>query len=159
MGDRQLKDWISIVAALVAVISFGLTYIRSDGILFALGLMGLAYGLFSGAFVTVLFIRWGRRRRGLFLLLLIPFVLLVAFCTFGFVIAAVEDGFSNFNFLNFFGILGFLLAIVFGVGALHDSYTTSHKACPDCAETVLAKAHVCKHCGYRWSELTEVAKA
>lgn len=26
-----------------------------------------------------------------------------------------------------------------------------HKQCPDCAETVLAAANVCKHCGYRFS--------
>jgi phage FluMu protein Com len=26
----------------------------------------------------------------------------------------------------------------------------SSKKCPDCAETILADAHVCKHCGYRF---------
>jgi hypothetical protein len=25
------------------------------------------------------------------------------------------------------------------------------KKCPDCAETVLAEARVCKHCGYRFT--------
>jgi len=25
------------------------------------------------------------------------------------------------------------------------------KKCPDCAETILADAHVCKHCGYRFA--------
>jgi predicted RNA-binding Zn-ribbon protein involved in translation (DUF1610 family) len=26
----------------------------------------------------------------------------------------------------------------------------AHKECPDCGEQVLAKARVCKHCGFRW---------
>ena len=28
------------------------------------------------------------------------------------------------------------------------------KACPDCAETILAAAKVCKHCGYRYAPLS-----
>ena len=28
------------------------------------------------------------------------------------------------------------------------------KACPDCAESVLAEANVCKHCGYRFAAAT-----
>jgi Uncharacterised protein family UPF0547 len=35
-----------------------------------------------------------------------------------------------------------------GPGARHDEQET--KTCPDCAETVLAAARVCKHCGYRF---------
>jgi len=30
-----------------------------------------------------------------------------------------------------------------------------HKQCPDCAETVLAAANVCKHCGYRFARQGE----
>jgi len=30
--------------------------------------------------------------------------------------------------------------------------TPETKSCPDCAETVLAAANVCKHCGYRFDE-------
>ncbi len=29
--------------------------------------------------------------------------------------------------------------------------TRATKKCPDCAETVLSDAHVCKHCGYRFA--------
>jgi hypothetical protein len=36
--------------------------------------------------------------------------------------------------------------------------TDSTKQCPDCAETVLAEAHVCKHCGYRFDEAPPPAK-
>jgi uncharacterized protein UPF0547 len=31
------------------------------------------------------------------------------------------------------------------------------KKCPDCAETVLSDAKVCKHCGYRFGDTTSVA--
>lgn len=34
-----------------------------------------------------------------------------------------------------------------------------NKACPDCAETVLADANVCKHCGYRFAPATQEATA
>jgi predicted RNA-binding Zn-ribbon protein involved in translation (DUF1610 family) len=33
------------------------------------------------------------------------------------------------------------------------------KKCPDCAETILADAKVCKHCGYRFSATAPVASA
>ena len=29
-------------------------------------------------------------------------------------------------------------------------FAATHKKCPDCAEMVLADAHVCKHCGFRF---------
>lgn len=29
------------------------------------------------------------------------------------------------------------------------------KTCPDCAETILAAARVCKHCGYRFAPIAE----
>ena len=135
------------------MISFGLTYLRSDGILFALGLMGLAYGIFSLGFGTVLFLRWRRKHRGWFRLLLLPFILLCLLCVVGF-ISMTEAGFSSFNPLHVYGVFGFSLAILFGVGGLHSSYTASYKMCPDCAETVLAKANVCKHCGFRWAQLS-----
>jgi hypothetical protein len=32
--------------------------------------------------------------------------------------------------------------------------TNATKKCPDCAETVLADARVCKHCGYRFAPAT-----
>jgi rRNA maturation endonuclease Nob1 len=33
------------------------------------------------------------------------------------------------------------------------------KKCPDCAETILADAKVCKHCGYRFTATTSAAAA
>ena len=27
----------------------------------------------------------------------------------------------------------------------------THKKCPDCAESILVEARVCKHCGYKFS--------
>ena len=36
------------------------------------------------------------------------------------------------------------------IDAVHGSGPT--RECPDCAETVLAAARVCKHCGYRFEE-------
>jgi hypothetical protein len=29
-------------------------------------------------------------------------------------------------------------------------YKRTHKACPECANMVLAKARVCHYCAYRW---------
>ena len=35
-----------------------------------------------------------------------------------------------------------------------DGASAATKTCPDCAETVLAAANVCKHCGYRFDQET-----
>lgn len=36
------------------------------------------------------------------------------------------------------------------VAAPAHQFGQSNKACPECAETVLAAANVCKHCGHRF---------
>ena len=51
------------------------------------------------------------------------------------------------------GLGGLLLAGV-GFGAARDVPSRRLKKCPDCSETVLADAHVCKHCGYRFEPTT-----
>ena len=33
--------------------------------------------------------------------------------------------------------------------------SSATKKCPDCAETILAAARVCKHCGYRFAPIAE----
>jgi Uncharacterised protein family UPF0547 len=44
-----------------------------------------------------------------------------------------------------------LLFVVLAVGRAEPA--RQRKQCPDCAESVLAKARVCKHCGYRFLSL------
>jgi peptidoglycan/LPS O-acetylase OafA/YrhL len=53
--------------------------------------------------------------------------------------------------------LGLLTAVIVGGFALRDrraAVRASKKRCPDCAETVKVEAHICRHCGYRFSQLT-----
>jgi hypothetical protein len=47
-------------------------------------------------------------------------------------------------------IVGGLLIAGVGVGAARGVPARRTKQCPDCAETILADASVCKHCGYRF---------
>ena len=64
-----------------------------------------------------------------------------------------------------FGVFTFLAALVVNEVEPQRKVTTTsarstnefdpedeEKKCPDCAEYVRLEAHVCKHCGYRWSE-------
>lgn len=56
------------------------------------------------------------------------------------------------------GLAGTLGAIVgpgvmwYGGMQIAPKVITTTKKCPDCAETILADAHICKHCGYRFTE-------
>jgi uncharacterized protein involved in response to NO len=55
---------------------------------------------------------------------------------------------TTFGVLQVAGIAGLAFR---GYAELTRIYQSTRKKCPDCAEMVLAEAHVCKHCGYRWS--------
>jgi hypothetical protein len=57
---------------------------------------------------------------------------------------------GRFGFYQATGIAVFLaVGGLWAFGALL-SYRAKHKTCPDCAETVLSAAGVCRHCGFRW---------
>jgi hypothetical protein len=50
--------------------------------------------------------------------------------------------------------IGWVVALAMAVaGNVHVEAVTTKK-CPDCAETILIDAKVCKHCGYRFARAT-----
>jgi hypothetical protein len=83
-----------------------------------------------------------------------------------------QNSFAKSPLIWFFGCL-FLWIVVFPIYLIHRgrtplkgarntaalahvpppaaSPTTTLKRCPDCAETILADARVCKHCGFRFA--------
>lgn len=60
----------------------------------------------------------------------------------------ITHEFTTFGVLQSAGIAGLAFR---GYAELTRIYQNTRKKCPDCAEMVLAEAHVCKHCAYRWS--------
>lgn len=46
------------------------------------------------------------------------------------------------------GLLSFIAGYV--IRRSSDTVRAQHKQCPDCAETVLANAHICRYCGHRF---------
>ncbi len=63
------------------------------------------------------------------------------------------------NVLLGWTFLGWIVALAMSVGGTARPPTApvawpATKVCPDCAETVLADARVCKHCGYRFAPAT-----
>jgi hypothetical protein len=60
------------------------------------------------------------------------------------------------NILLGWTCLGWIVALAMSVGGTPPTAPVAWpqpatKRCPDCAETVLAEARVCKHCGYRFA--------
>lgn len=65
--------------------------------------------------------------------------------------AAAGEGSWGLFALGCFAVSTGLLFLRAWVVQQRTEYKTSHKECPDCAETVKVKARVCRYCGYRFA--------
>lgn len=149
-----LSDRVSQVAGLLAVAGFIILYLPSPIVCAVLAFAGVLWLALSyyvcarDAFV--------QRRPKDFLF----FFLLMAPVWAAIVILATRNAevdlnwekitheFTTFGVLQLAGIAGLAFR---GYAGLTRIYQKTRKKCPDCAEMVLAEAHVCKHCAYRWS--------
>lgn len=149
--SKAITERLSQVAVILAVVSFGITYLRTDDLMTALGVVGIAY-LFGSTIAIPFLVRDGEMLKSQGGRVL-SFVLVVGMlaCYSWFLLYRNPQDLDSFGYLQIFGELAVILAaIVLIVLAVLD-YRGKIKECPDCAETVLRKAHVCKYCGFRWS--------
>jgi hypothetical protein len=59
---------------------------------------------------------------------------------------------KNYSFWGFFILsilIGWIIALLAALILKDRGTQAPTKQCPDCAETILAAARVCKHCGHR----------
>jgi hypothetical protein len=139
-----LSERLSLPLAGVAIAGF-LVGLSSSGLVVGLSIVGLVYIVLVPV-VLWLTARGGpRRSKGA-----------AAFFT-ACSLSALYMGFverpesmTHFDFEAASGIFAIVLATAYLAIRLPADYKRTHKPCPECANTVLAKARVCHHCAYRW---------
>lgn len=146
---REAAGPLSLLAALVAVLTFGFTYVTGHTALIALGIVGYIYVVIGGVVINVIAII-EERKRGWELVLYVAAALfiLVVF------LMLLSDRFTtfvspHFRFAQGVGTFIILLLLFIGGFELYER-GRDRKKCPECAETVLLSARVCRYCGFRW---------
>jgi hypothetical protein len=154
--DKFLTDRLTQAGAIVAVVTFGLSYLTTNGVVTALGVVGIAWFAVGGLLFGQGLIRSWRDETAsvlqfyllLFCLTLVLYIL-VSQCVGH---PASGSHFHSFSWLQVNGLAGIGLAALAGIALLQDRHQANFKRCPDCYEEIRRAARVCKFCGYRWAK-------
>jgi drug/metabolite transporter (DMT)-like permease len=153
---RALTERVSLTMGLIGLVTLPVSFGRGSESVVALGVLGLVYCLALPPVVTV--VALFDREPGMWRWLVAMWALLLP----GFVMrpsTLEHPALHSFGFLQWIGIAGLIATVVGWLITAHLIARDRSKSCPDCAERVLAKAKVCRYCGFRWEARSSAAGA
>lgn len=142
---------------MVAIATFGLSYLSGEGTLIVLGGLGVAYFIVILIYLAYdLIASWRKGGESASRDVGVASFLLGTF--FGSIFAALVAGesisgiqFQSFGWLQVNGLVGVVFFSFVCLTWLQQRRVSKFKRCPDCVEEVRKAANVCKFCGYRWA--------
>jgi hypothetical protein len=144
---KQAVQPLSVIATVLAIAGFTFTYVTGSTLSAALAIMAWIY-----YFGTAILLAWtvvaekGIRERASGAAICVGVLAAIVFMSHRFT-DFIPDGFGG---LQIIGAIFFCTIAGIASIALVESYRDNHKICPECVNTVNAKARVCEYCGYRW---------
>ncbi len=154
---KIMAERLNMLVSLVGALAFAVGFATSSQGVVALGVVGFAYmaTLLPLSVVLVIATDFGR---SMWKPMVVVWPLLLAGMLWAPPTLRQRD-LDSFGPYQVLGVVVFTGAIaMLGAGA-YARYRDAHKECPDCAETVLARAKVCRYCGFRWEERPAIASA
>lgn len=143
---KQTVAPLSIVATVLAITGFALTYVTGNALSVVLAIMAWIY--YFGTALLIVFsalLGEGIRERLVSGAVGVGVVVIIVLQSHGF-----TDFIPAFGGLQLIGAIFFVVvAIVAGIASV-ESYRDNHKNCPECLNTLNARVRICQHCGYRW---------
>lgn len=140
-------------ASVVGIVAFSLTYVTSGEVVFALGIVGVAFLAAFGLFAV-----WGvyesvRDKKNSVAVRTRDALILggLGVLMFGGVSQTTRHDLHHFGELQIWGLIVIALLVLTAAQIYKGARKSRWKECPDCANKVLAKARKCEHCGYEFA--------
>lgn len=145
---RAVAERLSLLLSVVGALTFIVGLASSSQGLVALGVVGFVYvvSVLPMSVVLVIATDFGR---GMWKWMILAWPVLIA----GMLLAPptlTQRSLDSFGIYQLVGATMLACAMSIFATLVYVRYRDTHKECPECAETVLARAKVCRHCGFRW---------
>jgi hypothetical protein len=146
---KVLAERVTLAVGLLGLVAFLVGLGRSSEVVVGLGAVGFVYYVLFPPALTAFILLAGYGHE-MWRWLVAMWALLIP--SFVFEPPTLSDsGLNSFGMHHWTGVGVFAGASAVLLLVAYVRYREAHKVCPDCAETVLAEAKVCRYCGFRWA--------